>query len=341
MIFNMTSPFSWQSQAALGPIVALAPMDGYTDAAFRQVVKIVEPRAIVFCEFVSADGLSRAPKKMRDIVAFDPDIERPYIVQLFGKNPQAFAEAAKFLEEMGVDGIDINYGCPAKKVVGSGHGSDLIRNPCLAADIVAAVKKAVKIPVSTKTRLGWENPSTLIGFVGGLVAAGSDMVTIHGRTVRQQYSGQADWSPTYELKKAFPNTLILGNGDITSGEVAKQKIGNLDGVMIGRASFGNPWIFREVAAALYGEACRPPNTAEKAFVIRKHAELLIKWKGQKRAMLEFRKHLLNFTRGFAGARELRGRMTSIEGLEDVEAVIKAIVGAEKTSVDQAFSVMRS
>lgn len=321
--------FSWQTQVNLGPIVALAPMDGYTDSAFRQVVKLIEPRAIVFCEFVSADGLSRAPKKMQEIVQFDPEIERPYIVQMFGKNPQAFAEAAKFLEDFGVDGIDINYGCPAKKVVGSGHGSDLIRDPCLAADIVAAIKKVVKIPVSTKTRLGWDSPATLVDFVGKLIAAGSEMITIHGRTVKQQFSGAADWEPIYELKKTFPDTVILGNGDITNGSTAREKIGNLDGVMVGRASFGNPWICQEVAAALRGEIISPPTAVEKGRTIRRHAELLIKTKGQRRAMLEFRKHLLSFTRGFAGARELRGRMTSIERIEDVEAVIKLIIQANR------------
>ena len=318
-------PLDWKALAKQGPIVALAPMDGYTDSAYRQIGKILEPRCIVFCEFVSADGISRAPKKMKEIVQYNPAVERPYVVQMFGKNPQAFAEAAKFLQDFGVDGIDINYGCPAKKVVGSGHGSDLIRNPCLAADIVAAVKKAVSIPVSTKTRLGWEGSETLIPFIGDLLSAGSDMITIHGRTVKQQYSGEADWGPIYALKDAYPEAVILGNGDIRSGADAKAKLGNLDGVMIGRGSFGNPWILHEVYAALYNEASTPPTPEEKGAIIRKHAELLIETKGQRRAMLEFRKHLLSFTRGFAGARDLRAQMTSIEKIEDVESVVQQIV----------------
>lgn len=319
------STFTWKLQAEKGPIVALAPMDGYTDSAFRQTVKILEPRSVVFCEFVSADGLSRAPKKMERLVQFNEKLERPYIVQMFGKNPEAFAEAARFLEDFGVDGIDINYGCPAKKVVGSGHGSDLIRNSCLAADIVAAVKKTVKIPVSTKTRLGWESAETLIPFIGKLIEAGSSMVTIHGRTVKQAYMGKADWEPIYELKKKHPDVPILGNGDITSGIVAKEKIKNLDGVMIGRASFGNPWICKEAYAALHDEKFIPPTPEEKGEIIKTHARLLIETKGEKRAMLEFRKHLLSFTKGFSGARELRGQMTSIENMEDVEKVVEKIV----------------
>ena len=315
----------WQAEAAKGPIVALAPMDGYTDSAYRQIAKIVEPRCFVFCEFVSADGLSRARRKMSRLVQFNPRIERPYIVQIFGKNPQAFAEAAEFLEAFGVDGIDINYGCPAKKVVGSGHGSSMIRTPCLAAECVAAVKNAVTIPVTTKTRLGWEDPSTLINFVGTLIEAGSEMITIHGRTVKQQYMGAADWDPIYELKKAYPDTPILGNGDITSGQIARDKLGNLDGVMIGRGTFGNPWLLKEAYAALHGEDYAPLTPQEKGDIIRQHAQILIATKGESRAMKEFRKHLLNFTKGFPGSRELRGQMTSIENMDDVEKVVEVIM----------------
>jgi len=318
--------FSWKSTAQQGKIVALAPMDGYSDSAFRQIAKIIEPRTIVFCEFVSADGLSRAPKKMARLVQFSPEVERPYIVQMFGKNPLAFAEAARFLEDFGVDGIDINYGCPARKVVGSGHGSSMIRTPDLAAECVAAVKKSVKIPVSAKTRLGWSDDSTLQSFAKKLISAGAEMLTIHGRTVNQQFSGSANWHPMYELKTAFPETIILGNGDVTSGEIAKEKIGNLDGVMIGRASFGNPWIFREVANALFDEQYHPPTPEEKAKIIRRHAELLLETKGRS-GILEFRKHLLSFTKGFPGAREMRREMTAIESVEDVEKVIEKMTKA--------------
>jgi tRNA-dihydrouridine synthase B len=307
--------------------VALAPMDGYTDSAYRQIVKLIEPRTVVFCEFVSADGLSRSPKKMEHLISFTPHAERPFVVQLFGKDPSSFSKAAKFLEDFGVDGIDINFGCPAKKVIGSGHGSDLIRNPHLAFEIVSATKKAVRIPVSAKTRLGWNNSETLDSFVNGVISAGAEMVTIHGRTVRQAFSGCAHWEPIYELKKKYPHIPILGNGDIRTGGCARDKIGNLDGVMIGRGSFGNPWVFREVACSLYGEQYTPVNIIEIGGIIQRHAELLIETKGEKRAMLEFRKHLLSFTKGFPGARDLRSKMTSINNIEDVKAVVKTIMHA--------------
>ena len=316
---------NWKQLAAAGPIVALSPMDGYTDSAYRQIAKIIAPRCIGFCEFVSADGLHRAGKKMAQLIDFNSTIERPYIVQLFGKNPHTFGEAAKFIEEMGADGIDINYGCPAKKVVGSGHGSSMIRTPELAAECVAAVKNAVSLPVSCKTRLGWIDDSTLHSFVETLIDAGAEMITIHGRTVKQGYAGNADWQPIYDLQRAFSQVPIIGNGDITSGAIAVKKLGNLAGVMIGRATMGNPWIMREVACALRNENYAPPSATEIGEIIIRHAEILIACKGERRAMLEFRKLLLSFTKGFHGARELRREMVSIASLDDVRRVAKTVV----------------
>lgn len=328
--------FTWKQAAQAGPIVASAPMDGYSDSAFRQVVKYVCPSVITFTEFVSADGFCAAPKKMKPLVAYE-ERERPIIVQLFGKHPETFAKAAQILEEMGFDGIDINFGCPAKKVVGSGHGSDLIRNPCLAADIVAATQGATKLDVSIKTRLGWHNDETLQDFIGGVLKAGAKAVTIHGRTVAQQYSGTANWEPIYALKKRFSEAIILGNGDITSGEDAVEKIQNLNGVMIGRGSFGNPFVFRDVYEALHeksspllrgarGVLCETKNKIPTwKDVILFHAEALIRTKGEKRAMLEFRKHLLSYSKGFRGAKELRRDMTSIESMEDIRRVVEVIL----------------
>jgi len=320
---NMHLDFSWQTTPK--PIVALSPMDGYTDSAYRQIVKLIEPRAIVFSEFVSADGLHRAPKKVSELVSFNADIEQPYIAQIFGKNPEAFAIAAKVLTDLGVAGIDINYGCPAKKVVGSGHGSSMIRTSELAAECVAAVRQATPLPLSVKTRLGWTDDSTLQDFVGKMIVAGAEMVTIHGRTVKQGYAGEADFGPIYELKKKYPKTVIIGNGDITSGEIAKAKLGNLDGIMIGRASFGNPWIIHEAVCSLYGEEYTPPTPAEIGKIICRHAEILIETKGKKRAMLEFRKLLLSFTKGFKGAKAMRRDMVSIESLQDVKTIAEKIV----------------
>ena len=203
--------FSWQSTSR--PIVALAPMAGVTDASYRQIIKRVAPEVIVYTEFLSTDAIHYGASKTMDMIHFDPEKECPFIVQVFGKKPEHFLSAAKIIEEMGADGIDINMGCPAAKVVSSCHGSALIRNADLAAELVYATKREVSIPVSVKTRLGWETTETLIPFCQKLVEAGADALAIHGRTYHEKFSGGANWEPMYELKKNV-SVPVIGNGDI-------------------------------------------------------------------------------------------------------------------------------
>src|SRR3989344_3095783 len=191
--------FSWSTHPR--PIVALAPMAGVTDASYRQLTKMLAPEVIVYTEFLSTDAIHFGAKRTLLELEFDPEIEHPFIVQVFGKDPEHFLSAAKVIEEMGADGIDINMGCPAAKVVSSCHGSALIKNADLAKRLVEATKKAVKIPVSVKTRLGWDCTDTLIPFCKGLVEAGADALAIHGRTYEGKFGGKADWEPIYELKR--------------------------------------------------------------------------------------------------------------------------------------------
>lgn len=310
--------FSWSNTAK--PIIASAPMDGYSDSAFRQIIKYLAPEVITFTEFISADGLSIAPKKLNPLLYFDQK-EQPVIAQLFGKNPEHFAKGAEIIEKAGFAGVDINFGCPAKKVIGSGHGSDLIRNPQLAFEIVRQTVVTTKLDVSVKTRLGWEDSSTLLKFVEGLIKNGARAITIHGRTVKQKFSGQSDWTSIYEVKKSFPETIIIGNGDIINTEDAKTKIKNLDGLMIGRGSFGNPFLFAQITSDLLDH--KNPKRSLKEIIL-KHAQFLIDSKNEKRAMLEFRKHLLFYAKGFAGAKNLRQKMTSIESLNDVKKIADEI-----------------
>ena len=176
-----------------------------------------------------------------EMLSFDADIERPFIVQVFGHAPEHFLTAAKVIEQMGADGIDINMGCPAAKVVSSCHGAALIRNPQLAAELLHAAVKAVSIPVSVKTRLGWDTHETLIPFCQALEQAGAQAGAIHGRRYNDKFSGKANWYPIYELKKNV-SVPVIGNGDIASAADVVAKIGNLDGVMVGRGTFGNPWV---------------------------------------------------------------------------------------------------
>jgi len=315
--------FSWKETPR--PIVALAPMDGYTDSAFRQLVKRIEPRAICYTEFLSSDFFFYKPKEAVHLLNAQPQ-EYPLIVQLFGKNPEHFAVAAKLAEENGAAGVDINMGCPAKKVVNSQHGAYMMQNCPLAAEVIRTVKKAVNIPVSVKTRIGWEDDSNLINFVKQLIDAGIDHVAIHGRTYQQHFKGFANWEPIYKLKEAVPIT-VIGNGDITSWQTAKEKLGNLDGVMVDRATFGNPWLMKEIAMYLYEGKEWDSHTVtleEKLDTMLLHAELLIQTKGEHRAMLECRKHMAMYVSGMPGAAEFRNRLVRVQSLQEVETIIAEI-----------------
>jgi tRNA-dihydrouridine synthase B len=317
--------FSWQTTPR--PIVALAPMAGVTDASYRQLIKSIAPETIVYTEFLSTDAIHFGGKKTMQMMAFDPEIERPFIVQVFGHSPEHFLTAAKVIEQMGADGIDINMGCPAAKVVSSCHGAALIREPKLAAELVHATKKAVSIPVSVKTRLGWGNPDTLIQFCKGLEEAGADAFAIHGRTYCDKFTGQANWNPIYELKKAL-KVPVIGNGDIKSAQDALDKMGNLDGVMIGRGTFGNPWVMKEIVEALRtGKApekpAAPATFEERIPFIIEHCELAVRTKGETRGMLEMRRHFSSYVKGFEGAAELRAKLVVVEKLADAKALLRA------------------
>lgn len=317
--------FTWKEAAK--PIVALAPMAGVTDASYRQFIKMIAPEVIVFTEFLSTDALHFGAKKTHQMMAFDPTLERPFIVQVFGADPDHFLTACKIIEELGADGIDINMGCPAARVVSSCHGSALIREPKLAQEIVAAAKKAVKIPVSVKTRLGWDRVDTLISFCKGLEEAGADALSIHGRRFCDKFTGKADWTQIYELKKEV-NIPVIGNGDIATAEDAVQKIGNLDGVMVGRGTFGNPWLMRDIVDALYSQKITSTvasmSFTDKVPLILKHCELAVRIKGEQRGMLEMRRHLSSYVKGFDGARELRIKLLGVEKLRDAEALLQSV-----------------
>ncbi len=339
--------FSWTTTPR--PIIALAPMAGVTDASYRQLIKRVEPRTIVYTEFLSTDALAFKGKKTMQMMAFDASVERPFIVQVFGHDPEHFLEAAKIIEQCGVDGIDINMGCPAAKVVSSCHGAALIRKPELAAELVYATKKAVQIPVSVKTRLGWETSDTLIPFCQALEAAGAEAFAIHGRTYHEKFTGKANWEPIYELKKHV-KVPVIGNGDIGCAQDALDKIGNLDGVMVGRGTFGNPWVMKDVADALaashqplatshetnlearsqkpeapsiYVPTVHKLTFEEKIPFILEHCELAVRTKGEKRGMLEMRRHLASYVKGFDGASELRQKLVRVETITEVAEILQA------------------
>lgn len=335
----------WKNISEQGPIIALAPMDGYTDSPYRRIVKSINPNVIPFSEFYSADGIVRSKTLAKEVLPHH-DSEKPLIIQIFGKDPEMFRQAAIIIESYGVAGIDINMGCPAKKVVKSGHGSSLMINRDTAFKIVEEMAKAVKIPISVKTRLGWENDEYLIDFCKGLENAGANLITVHGRTYKQAFTGKADFSGIYKLKQEL-SIPVMANGDIldvddglrkiihpslrsenifSQDEELRQIVGakNLDGLMIGRSSFGNPWSFLPGGYR--------PTLREILEVMERHASYLIEYKGRKGA-LEARKHLVQYLHGFPGVKSYRTGLVKVENIEDVQSVLSIIREDHASSLD--------
>ncbi|MDP4007943.1 MAG: tRNA-dihydrouridine synthase [Candidatus Peregrinibacteria bacterium] len=323
--------FSWNNLPH--PIICLAPMAGYTDSAYRQLIKMIAPEVICFTEFTNVKGLKYGSKRTLAQVGFNPEIERPIVAQIFGKEPDDFAGAAKMLEEMGVDAIDINMGCPAKKVVSSDHGSALFKNPNLAAQIVEATAKATSLPVSIKMRLGTKDKDAkfLIDYCKEMESCGAALITIHGRTAKQMYTGIADYELIYEVKKNV-KIPVIGNGDVVSVESAKEKLGNLDGLMIGRGTMGNPWLMAEVWHAFHDDKNSPDYTpyvppltfSEKLPWTLKHMELSVETKGEKRGVMEMRKYLAMSVKDFHGASEYRQRLVRMETYDEAKKLLLEI-----------------
>ena len=260
------------------------PMSGYTDSSFKQLIKWVEPKCIVVTEFLSVDAIYYNSKKTLEMLQFH-ESEHPVIAQVFGKKLDHFVEAAKVIEAMGYDGVDINMGCPAKKVIRADHGSAMVKieNQCTAFAIVEAMSKAVKIPVSCKVRLGWTNADMLTEFSKNLEDRGCKCLMVHGRTTKQAYTGEADYEPIYEVKKAL-SIPVLGNGDITSAAKAKEKLGNLDGLLVGRGTWGNPWVMKDIQHFFDTGEVKESDLSmkEKLPTIIKHCELNMAVKGEER-----------------------------------------------------------
>ena len=253
------------------------------------------------------------------------EAEQPFIAQIFGKRPAHFAEAAKVVESLGAAGVDLNMGCPARKVVNSDHGSALLKNPRLASEIIQATVEAVKIPVSVKMRLGIADTQGLQSFAKMVEDSGTKLLTIHGRTANQMYTGEADYEPIYKVKKIL-KIPVLGNGDVDSVEEFNKKLGNLDGLMIGRGAVSNPWLMREIEKSLQGKVSRTPKTLKaKLPTILKHAKLMVKMKGEARGMMEMRKFLANYVKGETGAKKLRSKLVRVETYAEVEKILKKAI----------------
>ncbi len=281
------------------PIVCLAPMDGITNSAFRQIVRKLSKDVILFSEFTSVDGLVRS-EHVRLRLDFEP-CEQPFFMQLFGNSPKLFAEVAMMVADRGICGVDINMGCPAKKIVHSQHGSALMQNPDLACRIVEAIRESCSLEVSVKTRLGWKDEKNLKNFTKSLESAGISMLTIHGRTYNQAFRGEANWEPIHELKGHL-KIPVIGNGDIRDYNEGIENLGNLDGFMIGRAAIGNPWCFQD--RRKYQE----PTHHERIALALEHYYMSRRFKQELVAVREFRKYLSNYVSKFRDAKEWRNRL---------------------------------
>ncbi len=301
------------------PVFALAPLSGITDSAFRRICKGLGAD-VVYSELASSTAIAYQAESTLDIMRFD-ESERPYVVQLFGNNPEHFAVAARIVSrEIKPDGIDINFGCPMAKVFKRGAGAALMTNRHLAREVVQSVVENTHLPVSIKTR------TDVKGFgLAGLLECVSDLdikaLMIHGRTYAQRFSGPNDIETTKEARTRFQGT-ILANGGATSQALAVELIEKTaaDGVGIARGALGNPWIFKQLKASMSGGLIAKPEREDVLRTALEHARLLVALKGR-RGIIQMRKHLCWYLHQIRGGKKLNERAVSIESLDDVAALV--------------------
>ncbi|MDD6571474.1 MAG: tRNA dihydrouridine synthase DusB [Thermoflexaceae bacterium] len=303
----------------------LAPMAGVTDLPFRLLCK-EEGCGLLYTEMVSAKAILYHNKNTEGLMQVTEG-ENPISLQLFGSEPEIMAEIAKQVEERPFDIIDVNMGCPVPKVVNNGEGSALMKNPALVGKIISAMTSAVKKPVTVKIRKGFDDSGVNAVEIAKIAEeSGAAAVAVHGRTREQYYSGKADWDIIAKVKQAV-SIPVIGNGDINSAEdaIAMMRQTGCDGVMIGRGSRGNPWIFRQVSHYMQtGEILPKPDKEEVKRMILRHADLQKQYKGEYIGIREMRKHFAWYTAGYPNSAALRNRINYIESFEELEALVDEI-----------------
>lgn len=304
--------------------VFLAPMAGITNLNYRLLAREFGC-SLAFTEMVSSNGLVREAKKTNHYMDSTAQ-DRPLGVQIFGADPDVMAEAARMVEGKGADLIDINMGCPVKKVVKTGAGAALMKDPARIKAIVAAVRRATSLPLTVKIRAGWRRGNICAAEIGHLIQdEGADGLIVHPRTADQGFSGHSDWGVIRDVKKtlAIP---VIGNGDIRSPEDVQRMMSETgcDAVMIGRASLGNPWLFRDVLSFLAGRGQETgPTLDDRQAMIIRHLEKEMDYCGNAIGLRSFRKHLLWYTKGLSGGASLRQMLGHIQ---DKETLVKVLDG---------------
>lgn len=310
-------PFSFDAP------VFLAPMAGVTDTAYRIIAHDMGC-PLCYAEMVSSQGIHFKNERTLSMLQSEP-AERPLAMQIFAASPEMAAEAAAYVEELGTaDILDFNMGCPAPKIVKNGEGSALMRDPERATAILTAIRKAVKMPLSVKMRIGWDESSiNVVDLAKRAEAAGVDAITVHGRTREQFYRGHADWEKIGEVRRAV-SIPVIANGDVRTYDDLDRirEVTGCEAVMVGRAAQGNPWIFRQFTHYLRtGERLPGPTMRERAEVIVRHLDLLLKYKGDYVGPREMRKHATWYTRGIVHGAILRDLFNKATTREDFLAIL--------------------
>lgn len=317
--------FSWKNLPK--PIFVLAPMEDVTDCAFREMFAKYGHPDVMFTEFVSTDGLMHPEgRKKLSIDLTYTEIQRPMVAQIWGRDPEKYYQVAQYLVELGFDGIDINFGCPQSKEIQAGTCAALIREPELAVEIIKATKKgAGSLPVSVKTRIGYSKTEEMEEWMKYLLNTEIENLTLHARTKQEMSKVPAHWElmplAATIKNRLNPEVTLLGNGDVMSREdgLAKIAASGIDGVMIGRGAFGNPWAFSQAGYV--------PGVKERLTVMLEHAELFDKMFSGIKSFSIMRKHFKAYASGFDGASELRARLMEVKDLAETKSIVEGFLSS--------------